>query len=602
MPGYLYGGYDSIMIGNIKKLYAILSSKQKRRIGILGVMILVGAVLETLGVGMILPLAQAIMEPEVMIESEIVQKVCAFIHFELNEDTFTQFVILLLAAVIVMFVIKNAYLLLLTYVQARFVNMNQFRTVSYMLEEYLNRPYEFYLNADIPTVFRTVDGDVPKVFNVLLNYIQLATELVVSLFLCVFLMFVDFKMLIIMGVILFGMTILIMKVMKPRLNRLGSISQEVQSRMGKWRLQSIYGIKDVKILHKESYFAENFRKYSQISGDASSKYTLLNNMPRLMIETICIAGVLAYLMVYLMLGGGLAGIMTSVMAFATAAIRLMPSVNRINTYITNIAFFQPALDYVYETVNFDDFRKYEKYQIKDETGKEPIRAEGEIRLSNITYAYPNTTKKILDHAEMTIPIGKSVGIMGPSGGGKTTTVDILLGLLKVQEGTITCGGKNIFDNYPSWLSNIGYIPQSIFLTDDSIRENIAFGVSREDIDDKRIWEVLEEAQMKEFVEKLPEGLDTSTGDRGIRLSGGQRQRIGIARALYHNPSILVFDEATSALDNDTESAIMEAIDSFHGRKTLIIIAHRLRTIENCDIIYNVNDGKIVKTKLEHKES
>ena len=193
---------------------------------------------------------------------------------------------------------------------------------------------------------------------------------------------------------------------------------------------------------------------------------------------------------------------------------------------------------------------------------------------------------------MRIPIGKSVGVMGPSGAGKTTAIDILMGLLKVQQGTISCGGKNIFDNYPSWLSHIGYIPQSIFLTDDSLRENIAFGVEPDQIDDDRVWEVLAEAQMKEFVEQMPEQLNTSVGDRGVRLSGGQRQRIGIARALYHNPEILVFDEATSALDNDTESAIMEAIDSFHGRKTLIIIAHRLRTIENCDIIYNVDQGKI----------
>lgn len=198
---------------------------------------------------------------------------------------------------------------------------------------------------------------------------------------------------------------------------------------------------------------------------------------------------------------------------------------------------------------------------------------------------------------MRVPIGKSVGVMGPSGAGKTTAIDILMGLLQVQAGTITCGGVNIFENYPSWLSHIGYIPQTIFLTDDSLRENIAFGVDRDEIDDKRVWQVLEEAQMKEFVEQMPEQLETSIGDRGVRLSGGQRQRIGIARALYHNPEILVFDEATSALDNDTESAIMEAIDSFHGRKTLIIIAHRLRTIENCDIIYNVDKGKIVEAKL-----
>jgi ABC-type multidrug transport system fused ATPase/permease subunit len=187
--------------------------------------------------------------------------------------------------------------------------------------------------------------------------------------------------------------------------------------------------------------------------------------------------------------------------------------------------------------------------------------------------------------------------MGPSGAGKSTIVDILLGLLHVQEGTITCDGVNIFDNYASWLGHIGYIPQSIYLIDESIRDNIAFGIDADKIDEKRIWEVLEEAQLKEFVEELPEGLDTTIGDRGVRISGGQRQRLGIARALYHNPEILVFDEATSALDGETEAAVMDAINSFHGKKTMVIIAHRLNTIAKCDVIYKVENGKITESSL-----
>ena len=198
---------------------------------------------------------------------------------------------------------------------------------------------------------------------------------------------------------------------------------------------------------------------------------------------------------------------------------------------------------------------------------------------------------------MVVPYGRSVGIMGSSGAGKSTIVDILLGLLKVRSGKITCDGVNVFDNYPAWLAQIGYIPQSIYLVDEPVRNNIAFGIADDEIDDERIWEVLEEAQLKEFIKTLPEGLDTAIGDRGIRLSGGQRQRLGIARALYHDPEILVFDEATSALDNETEQAVMEAINSFHGRKTMIIIAHRLNTIEKCDIIYKVDGGKITRTSL-----
>ena len=223
--------------------------------------------------------------------------------------------------------------------------------------------------------------------------------------------------------------------------------------------------------------------------------------------------------------------------------------------------------------------------------------EKEIRLEGITFRYPDGDRNIFTDASMVIPKGKSVGIKGASGAGKSTIVDILLGLLHVQKGEITCDGANIFSNYESWLSQIGYIPQSIYLIDESIRDNIAFGIDEREIDDVRIREVAAEAQLLEFIDSLPEGLDTKIGDRGVRLSGGQRQRIGIARALYHNPEILVFDEATSALDNETEAALMGAINSFHGRKTMIIIAHRLNTIENCDLIYEVKGEKSTRSSL-----
>lgn len=562
--------------------------------GWLGLMILIGAILETLGVSMIVPLAQAILDADKLAENEYVIMVCSMLGLE----NMNQFIILLLLAVIAVFIIKNAYLLFMNYVQARFVNNNQFLTVNYMLEEYLNRPYEFYLNADIPTVFRTVDSDVPKVFIVLLEFIRLMTEVVVAVFLCVVLLVVDPVMTLIISTILLGMTALILKVVKPRLNTLGQENQAVQARMGKWRNQSIFGIKEVKVLHKEKFFVDNFSIFSRRGADLNSKYTVINNAPRLLIETICICGVLGYMAVCILLGQRLADLAPQIMAFAAAAIRLMPSVNRINGHVTNIAFYGPSVDFVYHNIDFRDYKEEKKIFRTELEQTEPIEVKETIVLNGITYAYPGTTKLILDQADMVIPVGKSVGIVGPSGAGKTTAVDILMGLLQIQGGTITCGGRDVMENYGSWLSHIGYIAQNIYLTDDPIRDNIAFGVNREDIDDARVWEVLEEAQMKDFVEELPEGLDTSVGERGVRISGGQRQRIGIARALYHNPEILVFDEATSALDTETETAIMEAIDKFHGKKTLIIIAHRLRTIENCDLIFRVENGKICETTLE----
>lgn len=582
------------MVDIIKKLFSILSKRQKRSVAGLGVLILIGAVLETVGVSMIVPLAQAILDAEELEQNKYV----IMVREMLGLKDMNQFVVLLLLSVVAVFIIKNSYLLFMNYVQARFVNKNQFNTVSYMMDEYLNRPYEFYLNADIPTVFRTLDSDVPKVFIVLMDFIQLMTEVVVSICLCIVVLIVDPVMTIMIGVILLGMTILIVGILKPRLNRLGLENQEVQARMGKWRNQSIFGIKEVKVLHKETYFVENYSVYAKNGADLNSKYTVFNNMPRLLIETICIGGLLGYMAVCLLMGQDLSALAPKISAFAVAAVRLMPSVNRINTHITNIAFFGPSVHFVYDNIDFRDYKQEQKVSSRKIEDKPPIIVKDKIALEKVTYAYPNTDKLILDQADMIIPVGKSVGIIGPSGAGKTTAVDILMGLLGIQSGKITCDGRNVMENYGSWLSHIGYIAQNIYLTDDPVRDNVAFGVNPKDIDDKRVWEVLEEAQLKEFVESLPEGLNTSVGERGVRISGGQRQRLGIARALYHNPDILVFDEATSALDTDTETAIMEAIDKFHGRKTMIIIAHRLRTIENCDIIFKVEDGKIEETTLE----
>lgn len=585
------------MIEIIRKLFSILSKRQKRSVAGLGVMILIGALLETVGVSMIVPLAQAILDAEQLKENQYVILVCDTLGLE----NMNQFVILLLLSVVGVFVIKNGYLLFMNYVQAKFVNKNQFSTVSYMMDEYLNRPYEFYLNADIPTVFRTLDSDVPKVFIVLMDFIQLMTEVVVSIFLCIVVLIVDPVMTAMIGAILLGMTVLIVGLLKPRLNKLGQENQEIQARMGKWRNQSIFGIKEVKVLHKENYFVENYSVYAKNGADLNSKYTVFNNMPRLLIETICIGGLLGYMAVCLMMGQDLASMAPKISAFAVAAVRLMPSVNRINTHITNIAFFGPSVHFVHDNIDFRDYKEERKVSSRKIADRPAIEVKDTIELQKVTYSYPNTDKKILDQADMVIPVGKSIGIIGPSGAGKTTAVDILMGLLDIQGGKITCGGRDVIENYGSWLSHIGYIAQNIYLTDDPVRDNVAFGVSPKDIDDKRVWEVLEEAQLKEFVESLPEGLNTSVGERGVRISGGQRQRLGIARALYHNPEILVFDEATSALDTDTETAIMEAIDKFHGRKTLIIIAHRLRTIENCDLIFKVENGKIEPTTLEGRQ-
>lgn len=580
-----------------KKIGYIFDRKQKIQLVILGVMIFFGGLLETLGVGAMMPVVTALLTPDKLQEYidqyETLQRICNLFHIE-NAGQLTMTLIFALMAV---YVIKNLYILLLTYKQNTFITRNRNKMISRVMAEFLNRPYEQYLGADIPTVFRITDSDIPQTFSLILAMLNLASEVVVSFLIFLVLLFSDVAMTLFIVAVFGLLTLLIVKILKPRMNRIGAKNQTIQSRIAKWRIQAIYGLKDVKVLNREEFFIRNYYESGKIGADVARNYAVLNNIPRLLIETVFIVSILAFIAIYISGGGNVASIMTTIATFGVAAMRVLPSVNRINTYITEIAYTQPSLNFVYE--NLQEGMKTDAMlaERKANAQKEKLKLEDKIQLSHISFHYPDSDKNIFTDAHMEVPRGKSVGIIGASGAGKSTIVDVLLGLLHAQEGDITCDGVNIFKNYESWLAQIGYIPQAIYLIDESIRDNIAFGIDEDKIDDKRIWEVLEEAQLKEFVEELPEGLDTTIGDRGVRLSGGQRQRIGIARALYHDPEILVFDEATSALDNDTEAAVMEAVNSFHGRKTMIIIAHRLNTIEKCDIIYKVENEKLVETTL-----
>ena len=577
----------------IRKMRYILDRKQKIHICFLGVLIFIGGLLETVSVSAVLPIVYVIISPEQAQENKYIRMVMEALAI----DSIEGFIVPLLWTLIVMYILKNAFLLFLASEQNRFIAFNRNKLISQVLREFLNRPYEFYLDADIPTVFRLTDSDIPNVFNILMSMISLVSEAVVFALLCIVMVVTDWKLLLFLIVVFGVLSLVMIKVLKPQLSRLGEKNQAIQSRIAKWRIQAIYGIKDVKVLHREAFFADNYEHSGKIGAGYARRHAVLNNTPRLLIEAVFMTSILIYIILYIQMGNDASTLIPMLTAFGVAAIRMMPSVNRINTYMTDISYFRPCLNYVYENMNINEISRRNNQTLRPADTSKKMQLRDKIALKGIVYAYPNTDKLIFDHADMVVPYGKSVGIMGPSGAGKSTIVDILLGLLKVREGSITCDGENIFDNYPAWLAQIGYIPQSIYLVDEPVRNNIAFGIADEEIDDSRIWQALEEAQLADFIRGLPEGLDTAIGDRGVRSSGGQRQRLGIARALYHNPEILVFDEATSALDNETEAAVMEAINSFHGKKTMVIIAHRLNTIEKCDIIYKVDEGKIQETRL-----
>ena len=487
----------------LQKIAYLFDRKQLWQLAGLAVLILIGGVLESLGVSMMLPVAEAVMAPDKIMENELVNGVAVFLGIASSREL----IIWMLGVLIVIFVLKNVYLLFLTYVQNTFVTRNRNRMISRVMREFLNRPYEDYLGADIPTVFRLTDSDIPNAFQLILVLIQMTTEIVVAVLICIVLV-VWVSPLISVGcaVLFLGMTLMITKVLKPRLNAIGRKNQAIQSRIAKWRIQSIYGLKDVKVLHREEFFVRNYYESGAVGANVARHYAVMNNTPRLLIETIFISAMLSFILVYMLKDGDLTVLMPQLIAFAAAAVRVMPATNRINTYLSEIAYAQPCLDYLYENLT-ENMKLDVNGSVTGLTGekeedKPPLALTDKIVLDHISFTYPNTDKPIFTDAHMEVKKGQSVGIMGPSGAGKSTIVDILLGLLHAQEGTITCDGRDIFENYPSWLARIGYIPQSIYLIDESIRDNIAFGIDADRIDDKRIWEVLEEAQLKSFVEAV----------------------------------------------------------------------------------------------------
>lgn len=578
----------------IRKLLFFLNKRQKIGVVLLTFLIFMGALLETIGVSAIIPIVEQMADSSGTnnIYAEIVAKI-----FRLTDSN--QIFVGMLLIMITIYVVKGVYLLILTYIQSKFVDSNMAATRGNFLEWYLNRPYEFFLYADVPEILRIIRSDISNVFAILSDLMHIMSEVMVSLCLVLFLMVTDWVMMVFLMILVLAFTLVVIRQLKNRVGKLGRADQVHDAELTKWILQSMNGIKITKVLQRETYFKRNYREEANRQANTKVKYTVYSAAPRLCLETVFVSGILLYLMLNILSGNERTQMVSVLAAFAVAAFRLLPSVSRINTYLANIAYYEPSLTTIYELVQkegYDEIFNANKTEVSELKEKTEFALKGRIELNEITFAYPNTDKKILDKAGMILPLGSSIGIKGPSGAGKTTVVDILLGLLQIQEGTILCNGQDVLEHRGQWLSHIGYIPQNAYMTDATIKMNIAFGMEEKDIDEERVWEVLREAQMEEFVRELPDKLETEVGEQGIRISGGQKQRLGIARALYHNPEILIFDEATSALDNNTETAIMEAIEQFKGRKTMIIIAHRLRTIELCDIIYEVNDGKIVRER------
>ena len=577
----------------IRKLNKILSSAQKKKMALLTVMMIIGALLQTAGVGMLVSVVNVVIDPVKSAESGYAQLFYDFTGLD-AENGYRIFSYFVMGTMILVFIVKNLFLYAQQKAMYAFVYRNQFSTSERMMRNFVRRDYEYYLNADTAVVQRSITSDVNNMYALILAILQLISDGFVSLCVCAFCLSKSGLMTVILAAVLILLLVIIKKVLKPVMYKAGKDNQDFYSGLFKWISQSVQGIKEVKIFGREKYFVDSYNRCGNGYVNAVQKYSLYSNIPKLLIETVCVAVMMIYMIVMIALGKPSEALISDFATLAAAALVLLPAVNRINNQINSMSYFEPFLMNVSDNLQ-DDIRD-ENTDMTFALDVEKLELKKEIRFEGITYSYPNSDVKILDKANLTIPIGSSIGIVGTTGAGKSTLVDILLGLLKPSEGVIKADGADIRDNYRGFLKNVGYIPQMIFMLDDTIRNNVAFGVPAEEQSEERIWAALKEAALDEFVRGLPDGLDTGIGERGIRISGGQRQRIGIARALYSDPEVLILDEATSALDNETESLIMESINRFLGRKTLVIIAHRLQTIEKCDMVFRVGDGQVSRER------
>ena len=570
----------------VRKLNYIFNTKQKVEIFWLFVIICIGSGLELMGVSVIIPIINGIMAPDKMLE----EPVYIWIYEKFHMTSVRPLIMLLLVSLIVVYVIKNAFLIYMYNKQYKFIFENQRVLADRMVKCYMSQPYLFHVSKNSAELLRNINEDTGNFFGALQAGIKLLTELMVCLVLGVYLLIKDKTITISVVCLLAIMLWLSVKVYKKNLVRMGARNRFYQMSLNKWVQQSFGGIKEVKILNKEKFF---YDKYDEAyRGHAKSEYTYhtLLMIPKPIIETMCICGLLGAIAIkFWWRGADITYFVPILSVFAIAAFRLLPSFNRITEYLGTILYQKSAITSIYEDLKeIDELNAQKREKNKEEKA---IQFQNKIEIKDLTFSYPGAEKEVLKDLNLEIRKKSSVAFIGHSGAGKTTLADILMGLLKPAKGDVCVDGVSIFEGLNSWHQIIGYIPQTIYLMDDTIKNNIAFGIEEKEIDPARLKYAVEQAQLSQLIEELEFGLDTKIGEMGVRLSGGQRQRIGIARALYHNPEILVLDEATSALDNETEKAVMDAIETLHGKMTLIIIAHRLSTIKDCDYVYEIGDGK-----------
>lgn len=574
----------------LKKIAYIFDRNVKLQMCGLMVMSVIGALLELVGVSILLPIIDLAVSPDRIMDNVY----CRIISGVFHVTEYRDILLILIFAMLAVYLFKNAFLAVMYNLIYRFSGQVHNKIAGRLINTYLVQPYAFFLRKNTSELIRSVKIDTIGFYQAVYNFMMLVSSGLISLCLVIYLAVTNLviTLVVILVVGVFALTLL--RSFQNKSKVLGKETQVADAKIIQSLQQSFDGIKEIKIYQKEDYFLEDFRYIYRHSVDVARKANLLSGLPKYLLETLTVGAILGVLAFSVISGEDLGKLVTQLAIFAMAFFRLLPNINAGYTYSTTMMYNKASVDLVYHDLK--EAEELLRHVTAEHKQASSVHFCDRIEMRGIFFRYDNTDQDVIQNGSVVIRKGESTAFIGHSGGGKTTTVDVMLGLLKPQQGEILLDGRSIEDNYFGWLGLFGYIPQFIYLYDDSIRKNVAFGVPEDEIDDQKVWDALTKAQMKGFVESLPDGLDTEVGERGARLSGGQRQRIGIARALYNDPEILVFDEATSALDTETEKEVMSAINNLHGTKTMIMIAHRLSTIEHCDHVYKVEDQRIEQVR------
>lgn len=568
-----------------EKIRALLTPAERRAAVFMLLMMIVGMLLETLGIGLVIPAVSLMIQGDGLMKSRFIAPLLGPLH-GLPQASL---IIFSMIGLVVVYLVKNVYLAFLVWKQTSFALDVQASLSKRLFTIYLRQPYTFHLQRNSAQLVRNITSEVASFSEVITSLLLLLTESFVLVGITLLLMMIEPVGVITMVVVLGGAAWIFHRSTRVRISRWGGERQHHEGLRIQHLQQGLGGAKDVKLLGREKDFLARFDFHNRKSTRVWKLQTTLQGIPRLMFELLAVMGLAVLVITMLSQGREMSRLVPVLGLFAAAAFRLMPSANRILGAIQNVRYNLPVINHLYDE-NLLQAPPSARTQ-----AKEHCSFQHEIKLNDVRYTYPAATKLALDGISIAIKKGELVGFVGTSGSGKSTLVDIILGLLPPSGGGIEIDGRDIQAHLREWQDQIGYVPQSIYLTDDSLRRNVAFGLADGEIDEVSVQRAINAAQLKEFVDALPDGLDTEVGERGVRLSGGQRQRIGIARALYHDPSVMVFDEATSALDIATETDVMEVITALKGTKTMILVAHRLSTIERCDRLYRLEKGRVVSS-------